>query len=65
MKELSRQRRWQLRKLEQGLCYICGKPQGAAAALCDEHALARRKQKRKLLGCKPWKAGKKGRPHIV
>lgn len=36
-KEVSRQRRWQLKKLAQGLCQKCGKPQGRRRGYCDEH----------------------------
>lgn len=34
---LSRQRQWQLAKLEDGLCSICGdNPLGTSATMCDE-----------------------------
>jgi hypothetical protein len=47
MKEVSRQRRWQLRKLEAGLCTICGgsrRGKGATADHCAVHAQARRER---------------------
>ena len=42
---LSRQRRWQLRRLAHGLCEICGLPRTAkgSTTLCPKHLLARRK----------------------
>lgn len=57
-KDVSRQRRWQLRKQADGLCPICGKK--AIGMYCRKHAEAHRaccrKWMRENLGCKPsWK----------
>jgi hypothetical protein len=37
---LSRQRRWQLRRIEAGLCQICGRPRTAKGSdtRCAKHA---------------------------
>lgn len=45
--EVSRQRSWQLKKIGDGLCAICGKPRNAGKSLCDLHILKRRLSVRK------------------
>ncbi len=37
MKKLSRQRQWQLKKIEEGLCYICGNRKIFKSKLCKTH----------------------------
>jgi hypothetical protein len=46
---LSRQRRWQLRKVHAGLCQICGKPRTAKGSTihCPRHAKLHRLRGRK------------------
>lgn len=53
--KLSRQRRWQLQKVKDGKCKLCGKPREHYAQHCD-------KCWRDIVGGKPWTKGKKGRP---
>lgn len=43
---VSRQRKYQLRKKQSGMCIICGKPR-ATAMHCLEHAIAHRERERK------------------
>lgn len=61
---LSRQREWQLAKIAQGLCSICGTEpiadgQASRCVGCREKL---RNYMRKKLGCKPWRRGRRGRP---
>lgn len=63
VKKVSRQRRWQLRKIAQGLCQTCGDAPIIVNSLCAEHALQGReylRTKRRELGvlCMP-KRGRK------
>ena len=54
-KGLSRQRRWQLRKAEQGRCITCGKPQDTGKFCAEhwaKHRVGSRELMRKRLGCK-------------
>lgn len=60
-KEVSRQRRWQLKQAALGKCITCGKP-AVAGVLCLEHRRKQTVQRRKLKGFKAWKPGKVGRP---
>ena len=41
---MSRQRRWQLRRIEAGLCQICGRPRTAKGTdtYCPKHARVNR-----------------------
>lgn len=64
-KELSRQRKWQLKKVAEGKCAICAKPLKHYKGLCDEHAVKARKSLRARNGFQVGKAGMKGRPAIV
>ena len=45
---ISRQRKWQLRKVKAGRCHICGKP--SSTSLCLIHMHARRAYARKING---------------
>jgi hypothetical protein len=49
VKEVSRQRRWQLRKQAEGKCIICGQPV-ATSLFCLKHAIVRREQSRIRFG---------------
>jgi hypothetical protein len=64
-KKISRQRRWQLKKVKQGLCEICGLPI-YKSALCFDHyiprAIRNRERIRAKLGFNPWRPGSRGRP---
>lgn len=54
-KKLSRQRRWQLKRVKEGRCIICGDPRNIYAQHCDDcHE--------RLCKSEPWKAGARGRP---
>jgi len=56
---LSRQRKYQLRHVRDGLCAECNRPQDpTSASLCAFH-LEKRHRKR---GSKPWISSRKGRP---
>lgn len=64
-KSLSRQRRWQLRKVANGLCHICGK-KAVMSMLCLKHAVVQRETRRKKMGymkrrkrCKTYQLQKK------
>ena len=66
-KEVSRQRRWQLRQKAKKLCEACGK-KGYKNGLCESHYwrdLARhRLAHRRRKGHNEWKAGSRGRPPL-
>lgn len=49
---ISRQRKYQLRKAKIKCCAICGKPIEHFAWFCDEHYWYSREYHRKRLGCK-------------
>lgn len=49
-KPISRQRRWQLKKLANGQCEICGNTRIHFATLCDYCGVKRRKCVRKAKG---------------
>lgn len=60
---VSRQRKWQLKKAEAGLCIQCGKPRGCdSKALCIDCRDKRRKYLRAARGLNAWKKGGRGRP---
>jgi hypothetical protein len=61
---LSKQRRWQLAKIAEGLCCQCGKREIVGTALCGLCLKAIRLRTRKRQGNKPWRPGGKGRPPI-
>lgn len=68
MKELSRQRLWQIEKERQGLCIICGGKLQSYKQLCDYHAVKVRIRMRNYNNLNPyperrWRGGK--RPFIV
>ena len=44
---LSRQRRWQIKKVKEGKCQICGKPQMNNAFYCEKHRESEAKRKLK------------------
>ena len=58
MTELSRQRKWQLARINKGLCWKCGKKRKNYSELCDEHAKLRAESR----GQKTWTKGSRGRP---
>lgn len=49
--KLSKQRKWQLRRLKKGMCILCGEPL-ATATYCLKHAVATREASRKRRGSK-------------
>lgn len=55
---------WQKRHLD-GKCVNCGKPLGACAWRCDKCQKRQRELARKVVGCKAWVKGKRGRPPKV
>lgn len=63
-KPVSRQRAYQLRRIADGLCAQCGKRPLFSSYACKKCQVAMRKAKRNAKGCKPWKAGGRGRPPI-
>ncbi len=54
-KNLSRQRRWQLKHQAAGLCIICGQKRNIYAQHCDDCH-------KRICEGGPWKAGARGRP---
>lgn len=62
---MTRQRAYQLRHLEQGLCILCPRPL-ANTKHCAWHQREERRiqveYRRRVLGYHPWQAGKPGRP---
>lgn len=63
--KLTRQRRWQLKMASLRRCQICGKPTNHYKTYCDEHAVWKRKLRRRASNSKPWKPGAKGRPPLL
>ena len=59
---MTRQRRWQRRKIAEGRCQICGRQRGIYADYCDECGIKTRLQKRQSAGCNRWQEGHRGRP---
>jgi hypothetical protein len=57
--KVSKQRRWQIAKLEAGRCAICGKKRKHYKYHCDPCQEKHRKAKRRLTGNKPY-SGSKG-----
>lgn len=63
MLRLSRQRRYQLRNVSNGLCTLC--PQILYSAYyCYDHTLRLREYRRAVENYKPWHPGGRGRPPI-
>lgn len=63
MSELSRQRRWQIKRASQGLCILCGSNKAVpGSSLCAEHIEKQRGYMRKKYGCRPHRQGGCGRP---
>lgn len=44
--EISRQRRWQMKKIGEGRCMICGKPRGMFSDRCDQHHMKKVNEQR-------------------
>ena len=51
MKALSRQRLWQLRRKQLGLCPQCGHPVSPPLVSCLACGVKRRERKRRWMGC--------------
>tara|TARA_Y100000310_G_C20631890_1_gene789102 strand:+ start:1088 stop:1438 length:351 start_codon:yes stop_codon:yes gene_type:complete len=66
-KEISRQRKWQLKKIKQNKCQICGKSDSSnIKGYCLEHSIKKREQQRILvnsvkrsLNCKSYREQRK------
>lgn len=50
--DISRQRRYQLRRMAEGKCTICAREVGLYKGLCNSHAAYRREYQHKVMGCK-------------
>ena len=50
-RKVSRQREWQIRHRQAGLCILCSKP-AVTKMYCLEHAIQARERERKARGCK-------------
>lgn len=61
-KQVSRQRRWQIRQQESGNCPQCGEKKDADLRLCLRCTKNRAERMRKKGGFSEWKPGGKGRP---
>jgi hypothetical protein len=68
-KEISRQRRWQIKKVHQGLCSICGENPIYKGGRCRScyfpWALFKREYERNKHGRNCWRFGKVGRPPVL
>jgi predicted amidophosphoribosyltransferase len=58
---LSRQRAWQLQRIADKLCYLCGQPLEHYRMRCDRCALKARERAREKTQCEPWYPGGPGR----
>ena len=63
MKQVSRQREWQLEKQRIGLCTICAKPAegGRRCPKCRRKVTLKQRER---LGLEPWHPGGRGRPPL-
>ena len=64
-KKISRQRKWQLKQLANGLCYICGLKIYSSGLCFDhyiDHGIRQRGYSRKKFGWHPWRMGGQGKP---
>jgi hypothetical protein len=68
-KEISRQRKWQLKMLGLKLCITCGQDKIFKGEKCLTHytasAIHSRLRRRKKYGQNRWRFGKRGRPPIL
>jgi len=62
--KVSKQRRWQIAKLEAGRCAICGKKRKHYKYHCDPCQEKHRKAKRRLTGNKPYSGSKGSAPFV-
>ncbi len=63
---MSRQYEWQLRKIAEGCCEICGRPRKHYARRCDQCRIKERVYTRRLCGSYKWKPGSRGtKPRIM
>jgi hypothetical protein len=58
---VSRQRMWQLLRVQEGLCSTCGKPRNLYAWICDDCAKRHRERSREQKGSREWQPGMGGR----
>ena len=59
---ISRQRRWQLQRISEGLCGVCGDRPLVTTDRCAECHEGLTVRRRERLGQQPWEPGKRGRP---
>lgn len=58
---MTRQRRWQLKKLKAGLCQICSAPRlPNSKVFCLRHLKQGRARNRAQNGTRPWRPGSRG-----
>lgn len=64
--EMTRQRRYQIRRRRALCCELCGKPRGLSLSkvLCGECSERKLKRQRERLGFKEWAPGGPGRPPL-
>jgi predicted amidophosphoribosyltransferase len=61
---MTRQRRWQLSKIDKGLCCQCGKQKLFTTQLCRQCLETHTVNQRKRRGWQPWRPGGLGRPPL-
>jgi len=61
-KDISRQRRWQLKQRKLGRCELCGKKNARGYRMCAVHVIANRLRQRAKHKCNPKKPYGRGRP---
>lgn len=59
--QLSRQRRWQNKRLAEGRCVRCGAMRNLYSQRCDDCQTRETVRAREKNKCKAWKAGSRGR----
>jgi hypothetical protein len=59
---MKRQRKWQLKKREEGCCELCGEKVYLDSVLCERHLKMARERQRNKKGYNEWKPGGRGRP---
>lgn len=64
MPPANRQRVYQRRHKQLGLCVNCSRP-AVSLVLCKRHLIQQRERQRAVTGGKPWKPGSRGRKPLA
>lgn len=62
---ISRQRKYQLRRVKKGVCISCGRPLFLGGRFCEKHYNRNQQVARKREGNNAWRKGHRGRPPLT